>query len=103
MENEKIKAIVKEAIEEERKERRKQMPKAILESLMLGSLGAVAFTTVMSMVLRIILIQPRATFADGFVLGAFTIFDIFFIYRLVKWYYSPNQEIESLNENRLSR
>ena len=103
MENEKIKALVKEAIEEDRKERSKQMAESILESFLMGCLGALVFIAAMSIIIQIILLQPQATFSAAFVFGAVTIVDILFIYYLVRWNYKTNQEIESLNENRLSR
>ena len=103
MKNEQIKALVKEAIEEDRKERSKQKATAILESFLMGSLGALGFIAAMSIIMQIILTQPQATFSAAFVFGAVTIVDILFIYHLVRWNYKTNQEIESLNENRLSR
>ena len=98
MKNEQIKALVKEAIEEDRKERSKQKATAILESFLMGSLGALGFIAAMSIIMQIILTQPQATFSAAFVFGAVTIVDILFIYHLVRWNYQTNQEIERLDK-----
>ena len=95
MKNEQIKVLIKEAIEEDRKERHKQMSDAILESLMLGSIGGFVFILGLSIIL-----SQGATFASGLELEAFAIFDIFLIYGLVKWNYEFNQAIKSLDEER---
>ena len=94
MADEHIKALIKEVIEKDRKERHKQMSRAILESFLLGALGGSVFIFGVSIILL-----HGATFTSGFVLGAFAIFDVFLIYSLVKWNYKFNQEIKSLNEN----
>ena len=79
MENEKIKALVKEAIEEERRERRQQILWLILESFLIGCIGAAVFIAGLAIIL-----SQGATFGSGFGLGIFTIVDVFFIYSTMR-------------------
>ena len=95
MENEKIKAIVKEAIDEERKERSKQIRQAILDALLSGTIGALLFVAA---VIVIVTFFGATSFISGIAVTTFAIIDAFLINSLLQLNYETNQEIERLNK-----
>lgn len=98
MKNEQIKTLIKEAIEEDRKERSEQMHITILESFLMGSIGGLSFIVLTAIIIWIIQTHPQATFLAAFVFGALTIIDVLLIHHFVKWNYQVNQEIEKLKQ-----
>ena len=95
MENEKIKALVKEAIDEERKERSKQIRQAILDALLSGTIGALLFVAA---VIVIVTFFGATSFISGIAVTTFAIIDAFLINSLLQLNYETNQEIERLNK-----
>ena len=95
MENEKIKAIVKEAIEEERKERSKQIHGAILDSLFAGTIGALLFV---AFLIFIVALFGASLFMMGFAVAVVAIICAFMINSMIQLNYQTNQEIERLDK-----
>ena len=95
MENEKIKALVKEAIEEERKERSKQIRQAILDPLLSGTIGALFFVAFLIFIVALFKAFP---FMIGVAVAVLAIIDAFLINSLLQLNYEINQETERLNK-----
>ena len=93
MENEKIKAIVKEAIEEDRKERSRQVRMAISDSLFAGTIGALVFVATL---LIIVVLFRAVPFMMGFTIAVVAIIDAFMIRGTIQLNYNTNYEIEEL-------
>ena len=98
MKNEQIKTLIKEAIEEDRKERSKKVRMVISDSFLIGSIGGLLFIVLTAIIIQIIQTHPQATFLAAFVFEAVTIIDMLFIHHLVRWNYQLNQEIEKLKQ-----
>ena len=95
MENEKIKALVKEAIEEDRKERSKQIRQAILDPLLSGTIGALFFV---AFLIFIVALFGASLFMMGFAVAVLAIIDAFLINSLLQLNYEINQETERLDK-----
>ncbi len=84
MADEHIKALIKKAIEEDRKERHKQMSQAILKSFLIGGSGALFFFWGLSGVILLITLFGLNNFIAGSFVGVDIGIDIWLISYLVK-------------------
>ena len=84
MENEKIKALVKEAIEEDRREHRKQILRLIVSSFLIGGSGALFFFWGLSGVIILITLFGLNNFIAGSFIGVIIGVDIWLIAYLVR-------------------